>query len=139
MGVQRCLDDFEVPWDEDPLFGRSDVPVEDRWAKHRNVSPIWLLSEEYQVVDAALLILGLEPQSARSTIACTVDSHLPEGYQAILAALRAAIKSGKVSGLISPRYEEIYPTGCCEVPDSMDAHSSWVGKHSLIAWLDELN
>ncbi|MEQ8557745.1 MAG: hypothetical protein RIB03_05455 [Henriciella sp.] len=128
------MEDFESgEADWDPVF--NEAPP-DAWASFRNVSKFWLLCDELKVQDAALLVLGLEPQVARYKIDRCVDSDLPEGYDALLAALRAAIKGGKVKGIVQPRYEEVYPEGIEEVRDSMDARSSWVSRESLMTWLE---
>ncbi|QYI99808.1 hypothetical protein KUV46_10685 [Thalassovita mediterranea] len=134
MGVKHCLEDFESQGaDWDPVFDNAPI---DAWSRYRNVSKFWLLSDELKVQDAALLVLGLEPQLARYKVDRCVDKDLPSGYEAILSALRAAIKGGKVEGLVLPCYEEVYPEGIEEVKDSMDARSSWVCRESLMAWLE---
>ena len=130
MGAQHCLDDFENPW--------ADVEPYDAWANYRSVSRHWSLVEEFAVVDAALLILGIEPQGARREISRFFGNDLPSGYDAILAALRAALKSGKIAGCIVPIVENDFDNGAYEVPNSVDCSASWISKDSLIKWLQEV-
>jgi hypothetical protein len=130
MGAHHCLEDFENPFSGSEVF--------DNWSAYRNVSCHWSLAEEYAVNDAALLILGLEPQGARSEIRRSYGNDLPDGYEAILTALRTALKCGKIKGHIVPEVERDFNRGSYEVPGTVDCAASWVSRDSLIKWLEEV-
>ena len=130
MGAHHCLDDFENPYTEPEVF--------DDWARYRNVSCHWSLVEEYAVSDAALLILGLEPQGARAEVRRSYGNDLPAGYEAILNALRTALKCGKIEGSIVPEVEQDFNRGAYEVPGTVDCNASCISRDSLIRWLEEV-
>lgn len=126
--------------DEDPFapprFNQANV-------RHPNtvVSPLWLLAEEYRVVDATLLILGLEPQGQADQIAFNINTEktLPVGFDAAKNALSSALKTQAIEGNQVLEEEEVYNQGYRPLPGSVDIYKSTVNRDSLILWLEERN
>jgi hypothetical protein len=61
---------------------------------------LWNLSEELSVVQAALLILGLNPSSHEENITLTPSVNHPPGFDAVFGALKDAINSKKLKARI---------------------------------------
>lgn len=56
------------------------------------ISPWWRLADKLNVVQATLLVLGIEPQSLADYIENQASAHHPKGY--------AAVKAGIIGGLL---------------------------------------
>ena len=74
----------------------------------------WRICDELTVVQAALLIVGVDPSTIRmGTEAYSVDDR-PQGYDAVLSALSNAIKAGRLSARLRTPAREYgygdYPT-----------------------------
>ncbi len=60
----------------------------------------WRLCDHVSVVQAALLIVGVNPAGTEEYIAGWEPHHIPEGFTAIYAALQGAILSGGLKASI---------------------------------------
>ncbi len=69
----------------------------------------WKFCEELTVVQAALLIVGVDPSTTSWSTGGPISSVRPQGYDAVLAALSNSIKAGRLSArLRSPARESGY-------------------------------
>lgn len=127
------MDDLEWLRGNDPALKNED--------ESESVSPFWLLVEEYRVVDAVLLILGLEPQGLARDLEYNVfnEKTVPSGYHAAKAAVSSALNLGKIKGMQVLEEEEIYNEGIREIPGSVNVYRSTVNRDSLVEWLKSRN
>ena len=97
----------------------------------------WRLCDELTVIQAALLILGIDPSCEDGCYCESLDLHKrPVGYEAAKAAISSAIQKGIVDGLNVPILDYDFngnPTG--EIPNTTDIAKSTVKVDSLRAWL----
>lgn len=105
------------------------------------VSKYWLLAEEYRVVDAVILILGLEPQGLADSIRYNMQKNkpIPPEFKAANAAVSSALNLGRVEGSLIRETEEVYGEGYVDIPGSVDMYRSTVYRESLVTWLKERN
>jgi hypothetical protein len=97
----------------------------------------WRLCDELSVVQAALLIVGIDP-SAAEDVEEMATARTPEGYKAAKTAISRALMRSDIDGRISPVSEyDINGNECGEVRDSLDINSSWISVESLRNWLRE--
>lgn len=102
----------------------------------REISSYWLLCKEYSVMQAALLIIGCDPESETGSRCEDLEiPKRPTGYEAVKQAIRAALQSDELKGTIAPMgvYWDNEPKE--EIPDSFDVNHSFVDRDSLVAWL----
>lgn len=104
------------------------------------VSPFWRLAEQLDIINAALIIVGVEPQSVSEYI--DEWENKPEGYEAAKNALLSSIKSGSLQGQIE--YEpvrgqfgepELEQAGNILRLDQIDLRRSMVNVSALSEWL----
>src|ERR1019366_4298634 len=60
----------------------------------------WRLCDEVTIIQAALLIVGVDPATSQDYIANWTAEHLPVGYAASIAALTHAILAGRLKATI---------------------------------------
>ncbi len=105
-----------------------------------DVSKFWRLAETVNVIQAALLIIGVEPQSIEHNVEILRPEQRPQDYIAARNAIVSAIENGVLQGSIKRR--EI-PSDLRVVPSNRDRDLgpdysiSSVSVLSLIHWLDE--
>jgi hypothetical protein len=103
-----------------------------------DISPFWRLAEQVSVVQAALLIIGVEPQGIADYVENWDDDKRPANYRAARDAIRSAIEKEVLEGKIG--YFEVDPNAfnTPEVAHSIiDYRASTVSVPSLIRWLEE--
>lgn len=98
--------------------------------------PIWLLSPEVSIVEAALLTINVEPQGISQYIEGWDEDKLPEGYLAARKAIASAVSREEVAGVIEPFYERD-PHGAVVATEGTDFHSSRVTLRSLREWIQQ--
>lgn len=103
-----------------------------------DVSPFWRFAPQLSVIEATLLILGIEPQGASDRV--EDQANRPEGYEAVKASLLAALRSKELHGqtacyknewfcgdtMTSHEYEDV--TVC-------DPHKTFISVDDLKRWL----
>jgi hypothetical protein len=98
------------------------------------ISPLWLLADRLSVVEAALLLVDIEPQGASSVVENWVDHQKPDGYVAARRAIVSALLNKRVQGAINRVLEED-SRGNLQETDKHDYEQSWVETESLRDWL----
>ena len=98
-------------------------------------SKIWKLSDTVSIVEAALLILEIEPQGLSDIVENQNDESKPKGYLAARTALVSAIRSERLEGnILNVVYEN--PNGGIEEDyQNIDYQTSFVETLSLANWL----
>ncbi|MDA1372720.1 MAG: hypothetical protein O2971_18455 [Proteobacteria bacterium] len=66
---------------------------------------LWRLCDELTIVQAALLLSGLEPSGNQDFVEHWEPHKRPPGYEAAKAALTRALKRGDIDGEIAPHYD----------------------------------
>lgn len=99
------------------------------------VSRFWRLAESVNVIQAALLIIGVEPQTVEDYVENWAPEKRPENYTAARDAIVGATRSGTLEGSICfVEYEG--PMGNFEIDETrIDYGRSRVNVRSLIDWL----
>ena len=96
----------------------------------------WKLTKEYTVRQAALLIVGLDPDGEIGANCENWKIHeRPKGYGAVKQALKDAIQSDAVQGKFRPLYNYWNGEAQDEIPGSYDIEESTVKRDSLVTWL----
>ncbi|MCB1451540.1 MAG: hypothetical protein KDJ67_15760 [Nitratireductor sp.] len=106
--------------------------------EHNNdISPFWRLAETVNVVQAALLIAGIEPQGTAEYVEKWDPEKRPRNYVAARDAIVSAILKQSLDGSIA--YEELNSHDRGGIPDydynSIDHLASSVSVPSIISWL----
>lgn len=99
-----------------------------------DVSPYWRLADKLNVIEASLLVLGIEPQGLAEYIE-NYDAHKrPNGYAAVKAGIVAGIENKSLQGFLTfVQYQE---NGGWETDHTRyDYSGSTVEVSSLIKWL----
>jgi hypothetical protein len=91
-------------------------------------SPLWALAEELTIVEAAILILGRDPE--RHGAAESSLRNRPEGYEAVRQALVGACRQGRIKCDIGLFEDENGP-----IAGEINPAITRVEVESLIAWL----
>lgn len=101
------------------------------------ISEWWKFVDEFTIHQAALLIVGVEPNSETGTYCRDWKPHeKPDGYSILLQALGAGLKSRVLTGNHVPHFEhDINGNECAEIDGSTDVERSTVERASLVAWL----
>ncbi len=98
-------------------------------------NPIWKLAESVSIVEAALLILDIEPQGVSAYVENYRADQLPLGYLAARNAVASALKAHKVEG-DRQQVERVDGKGQTYWDEnSVDVEKSSVEIDSLRAWL----
>lgn len=101
------------------------------------ISEWWKFVDEFTIHQAALLIVGIEPNSATG-INChnKVPNRQPDGYAVLLQALGSGLAKGTLTGERIPRCEvDTNGNEYVEVAGSVDVERSTVERASLVKWL----
>lgn len=100
--------------------------------------PLWLLSTRVSIVEAALLLLNIEPQGVSDFVESRIDDHKPPGYLAARNAIATALHAGEIDGRIAHPVVEM-PDG--DFQENVTAIASWstVNLASLRRWLKDRN
>ena len=100
------------------------------------VSKFWRLAESVNIVQAAFLINGTEPQGIEEYVENWAADKRPENYVAARDAITSAIHGGSLEGNIGHITYDL-PNGGEAIDDSViDYRKSRVTVKSLIAWLE---
>lgn len=101
------------------------------------ISENWRWCDELTIVQAALLIVGIDPTSkAGASCERTVYSEQPKGYAPAKIAISDALQSGKIRGKVEPVYQnDSYGSPVGVIPGSVDVEASVVSVDSLKEWL----
>lgn len=78
----------------------------------------WLFHDEFTVVQAALLIIGVDPSNAQEWVLQNQPDYRPEGFDAVFSAITKAINSKKLKATI--RYDATHQSnfGWVQQPDA---------------------
>jgi hypothetical protein len=101
------------------------------------ISQFWRLAEAVNVIQAALLIIGTEPQGVEDYIENWDPDKRPSGYIAVRDSVVSSLQSGLLEGAIE--YETYENIDGVEVVDRsrISYRNSRVLVHSLIKWLED--
>lgn len=100
------------------------------------ISDYWRLPETFTIQQAALLVVGVDPASETG---CNCDgwkvNERPRGYEAAKQGIAAALKTGRIKGVVEPEIgydinHEPYP-----LEGTFDVLRSEIERESLVAWL----
>jgi hypothetical protein len=100
------------------------------------ISPVWLLADRLSIIEAALLLVDIEPQGASEFVENWTDSEKPAGYVAARRAIVSAIQNKRVQGSVNWAFEEDM-RGQRQETDRIDYAQSWLETESLRKWLGE--
>src|SRR3954471_16862425 len=92
----------------------------------------WLLADEFSVIQAALLISGVDPAIYQEQIESLRPEKRPKGFDATKAALSHAISAGRLRATICDR---TWNRGFTESPNEPDWAKTTVTRDHLVAWL----
>lgn len=97
----------------------------------------WKLCDELNLLQAALLIIGIDPSSEDGCYCESWKVHeRPFGYEAAKTALSNALRKGAIRGQHVPIYDyDINGNPVGEMPNTTDYEKSLVEVDSLRAWL----
>ena len=104
--------------------------------QNMDISPFWRLAEKLSVVQAALLMIGIEPQELASSVENWVDTRKPTNYIAARESIIRGIQSNSLEGNIKFRTVEDF-NGNVISENQLDFEASEVQVTSLIEWLDK--
>lgn len=97
----------------------------------------WRLCDELSVIQAALLVIGVDPSGEVGAYCEGWQPHeRPRGYEAAKVAIAGALRREAIRGSLIPIFEhDINGNICGDVPGSIDLEASQVDIESLRAWL----
>lgn len=96
--------------------------------RHDSISEYWRLCRELSVVQAALLIVGLDPSGDDCYVQSWETHERPKGYEPVRTAVSAALRREEIKGRLVPQDRTI--------DDGLvDAAASTVEVASLCTWL----
>jgi hypothetical protein len=95
----------------------------------------WRLCDGLNIVQAALLIIGHDPSVDAEYVEGWGVEKRPLGYEAAKTAVSNALRSGRISGELIPKYEPDTDMILREVPGSVDIADSRIEVESLRTWL----
>lgn len=98
---------------------------------HIEISQFWRLAEKLNLIEAALLMIGIEPQGISANIEQWSDDRKPAGYIAAREAIKAAIDTKLIEGQIHIIMRDGFETA------SINYKLSNVHVSGLINWLDK--
>ena len=103
------------------------------------LSEWWKFVDEFTIHQAALLIVGVEPNSETGANCKGWKQHeQPNGYAILLQALSSGLAKGTLAGEHIPLFEhDINGHECGEYQGSTDIERSTVERASLVKWLAE--
>lgn len=105
--------------------------------EYKKPSAIWKLSDTVSIVEAALLILEIEPQGVSAYIEDWGDDKKPDGYLAARGALTSSIDKKNLEGKMKCVVFQGPNGGYDEDQFSIDYHTSHVETLALAKWLAE--
>ncbi|WP_321490665.1 hypothetical protein [uncultured Hyphomonas sp.] len=99
------------------------------------ISPWWRLADTLSVIEASLLVLGVEPQGVAGEVENNVESRQPDGYRAVKAGILAGLKNKSLKGQLNhPEHTDF--NGNYSIDETRyDLDRSFVEVESLIGWL----
>lgn len=96
----------------------------------------WMLATQYTARQAALLIVGLDPDGDIGANCEGWKPHeQPKGYGAVKQALKSALILNEVEGSFFPKYHYWDGEARDEISGSFDLEASIVNRESLVEWL----
>lgn len=100
-----------------------------------NISPWWRLADTLSVIEAILLVLGIEPQGIADYVERRDEVDLPVGYRAVKAGILAGLKNKSLKGWLNhPEHTDFH--GNVSLDETRyDLEVSFVEVESLIGWL----
>ena len=101
------------------------------------VSRFWRLADSVNIVQAALLIIGIEPQGTSEYIERWTPDKCPDGYAAARDSVLSAVQSGTLEGSIEFETFETFHGGEAIDERRISYEFSRVVVSSLIKWLEE--
>ncbi|MEH6725487.1 MAG: hypothetical protein V7703_04955 [Hyphomicrobiales bacterium] len=101
------------------------------------VSQFWRLADSVNIVQAALLIIGIEPQSMEEDIEFWGADKRPDGYIAVRDSVLSSVQSGVLDGAIEFETYETFSGGEAIDKDRISYRRSRVLVPSLIEWLED--
>ena len=101
------------------------------------ISEWWKFVDEFTIHQAALLIVGVEPNSETGANCKNWKQHeQPNGYAILLQALSSGLAKGALKGLRIPIFDyDINGHECGEYQGSTDVERSTVERDSLVRWI----
>ena len=101
------------------------------------ISKFWRLADSLSITQAALLIIGIEPQGVCEYIEGWHNDKRPYGYTAARDSILSAVQSGTLEGSVEFETYETFHHGEA-IDETQISHGlSRVKVQSLIAWLEE--
>lgn len=99
------------------------------------ISPWWRLADTLSVVEASLLILGIEPQAVADSVENYVEAEQPTGYRAVKAGILAGLKNKSLKGQLNHPEHTDFHGNYSQDETRYDLDTSHVEVESLITWL----
>ncbi|MFN4183665.1 MAG: hypothetical protein ACK4M6_02695 [Hyphomonas sp.] len=99
------------------------------------ISPWWRLADTLSVIEASLLVLGIEPQDLADDIERRIEANQPDGYRAVKAGILAGLKSKSLQGWLKHPEHTDFHGNLSQDDTRYDLHASYVQVESLITWL----
>ena len=114
-------DDFE--WFDPPEFGDNSLDY-------------WRLSDELNIIQAALLVVGIDPGPEQEYVEQWESHKRPPGYEAAKSAISFGLKNGDIEGNLVPEYDyDINGNNVGAIDGSIDIKMSSVSVSSLKQFL----
>ena len=109
------------------------------WDSGDEISNYWKLCDEFDVHQASLLIVGVDPSSEIGSNCGNWKAYeRPAGYEAAKHGVSSGLRQGIISGQNTPCFEGVWngePVG--EIPNSTNPMQSMVDRKSLVEWLKQ--
>ncbi|WP_429931482.1 hypothetical protein [Agrobacterium vitis] len=104
----------------------------------QKVSRFWRLADKLTIVQAALLVIGVEPQGVSDSVERWADGSKPDNYTAVRDSIANAIENSSIKGKLLYQNSEYDQFGAClNEGDDLDFNKSSVEVTSLRNWLAE--
>lgn len=106
--------------------------------QHPIISPYWRFAEELNIIQATLLILGLEPQGLWTEIENRAER--PHGYDAVRDSIVSAIRSQRLKGSVAHYVEQWFDNDTMRIMTREDTQicdfdKTFVDVEDLKSWL----
>jgi hypothetical protein len=99
------------------------------------ISPWWRLADTLSVIEATLLVLGVEPQGVADSVENSSESNQPDGYRAVKAGILAGLKNKTLKGWLKHVEHTDFHGNWSQDETRYELDTSYVEVESLIGWL----
>ncbi len=99
------------------------------------ISPVWRLADSLTIIEAALILVDVEPQGTSEFVEHWEDHQKPDSYLAARSAIEGALLKGSLQGKLIYHSEENFLNGDQTQTDRCNFSLSRVEVDSLTDWL----